>query len=127
MNRPRRAGSERSRRAEALLLDEMFSPALAAALTQEGFDVLPVATHAVLAGAPDEQVAMWARREDRRLVTENVCDFAPLVGTGTPPLRVLFTSSRRFPRQRRNPGPLLVAVRSWLMDTADHGVEHWLR
>ncbi len=113
--------------AELLVLDEMFAPALAESLRAAGFDVVAVAGHPVLAAAPDPQVARWAVEHGRRVVTENVRDFALLAGRGEPPLRVLFTSSRRFPRSRRNPGPLLKALSDWLGDAAEHPVESWLR
>jgi hypothetical protein len=77
-----------------------------------------VAGHPVLGAASDAQVAVWAAEEGRRVVTENVRDFALLVGGGDPPLQVLFTSSRRLRRSRRNPGPLLKALRGWLNATS---------
>jgi hypothetical protein len=112
---------------EPLLLDEMFAPALAHALCAAGFDVIAVAGHPVLAAASDHQLAVWAAEQGRRVVTENVRDFAPLAGAGDPPLRVLFTSSRRFPRSRRNPGPLRKALCDWLSADIEHPVESWLR
>jgi hypothetical protein len=112
---------------ERLLLDEMFAPALAEALCAEGFDVVAVAGHPVLAAAADVQVASWAAKDDRRVLTENVRDFAHLSGRGDPPLRVLFTSSRRFPRSRRNPGPLLKALSDWLGAGVEYPVESWLK
>lgn len=112
---------------ERLLLDEMFAPSLAQSLCESGFDVVAVAGHPVLAAASDEHVAAWAREQGRRVVTENVRDFAPLAGRGEPPLRVLFTSSRRFPRSRRNPGPLLKALTDWFGANVEHPLETWLR
>lgn len=112
--------------AEALLLDEMFSPVLAETLRGDGFDVLAVAGHPVLATMSDPQIARWARESDRRVVTENVRDFAALLRASDPPLRVLFTSARRFPRSRRNPGPLIEALRSWLGARTTRSDEEWL-
>lgn len=117
--------------AEPLLLDEMFAPMLADRLRAEGFDVLSVAGHATLAAASDEDVMRWAAAQDRRLVTENVKDFQPLVQLaserGEPAARMLYTSSRRFPRTRRNPSPLLDALRRWLSEPAGHaGPVDWL-
>lgn len=111
---------------EALLLDEMFSPRLAESLQESGFDVVAVAGHPILAAAPDAQVAAWAAGEDRRVVTENVGDFVPLLATTEPPLRLLLTSSRRYPRSRRNLGPLLEAVRGWLTTDDERGPLEWL-
>jgi hypothetical protein len=112
---------------EPLLLDEMFAPGLAAALCAQSFDVLAVAGHPTLAGASDEQVSSWAAERGRRVVTENVRDFAPLAGQGDPAVRLLFTSSRRFPRTRRNPAPLIEALCRWLEASAAHPDVDWLR
>lgn len=117
----------RIRRPEKLLLDEMHAPSLAQALCAESLDVVAVAGHPELAAASDEDVAAWAVKHDRRVVTENVRDFVPLAGRGEPPLRVLLTSARRFPRSRRNPGPLLDALRRWLADPAARPDVDWLR
>ena len=110
--------------AERLLLDEMFAPMLADHLRAEGFDVVAVAGHVTLAAASDEEVMRWAVTQDRRLVTENLKDFQPLVQSaserGEPAALVLFTSNRRFPRTRRNPGPLLDALRRWLNQPGEH-------
>jgi Domain of unknown function (DUF5615) len=111
---------------EALLLDEMFSPRLAESLQESGFDVVAVAGHPILAAASDAQVAAWAAGEDRRVVTENVGDFVPLLATTEPPLRLLLTSSRRYPRSRRNPVPLLEAVRGWRTADVERGAMEWL-
>jgi hypothetical protein len=77
--------------AEPLLLDEMFAPKLADQLRAEGFDVVAVAGHATLAAALDEEVMQWAAAQ-----------------------------SRRFPWTRRNPSPLLDALRRWLKQPAGH-------
>lgn len=112
---------------EALLLDEMFAPVIAMLLRDDGHDVIAVAGHYLLAAASDLYLAGWAGQDGRRIVTENVRDFAPLAGRGDPALRVLFTSSRRFPRSRRNPGPLVDALRHWLASPVAHPGEAWLR
>jgi hypothetical protein len=112
---------------EALLLDEMFSPRSAESLRESGVDVVAVAGHPILAAASDAQVAAWAAGEGRRVLTENVGDFVPLLAVTEPPLRLLLTSSRRFPRSRRNPGPLLQAVREWLAVDAERGPMEWLQ
>lgn len=113
--------------AEALLLDEIFAPVIAALLRDDGHDVTAVAGHPVLAAALDPYLANWASGQSRRVVTENVRDFAPLAGRGDPALRVLFTSSRRLPRSRRNPGPPVDALRHWLAAPEAHTGEAWLR
>lgn len=113
--------------AEALLLDEMFAPVIAALLCEDGHDVMTVTGHPLLAAASDPYLARWASQEGRRVVTENVRDFAPFAGRGDPALRVLFTSSRRYARSRRNPGPLVDALRHWLAAPEAHPGEAWLR
>jgi predicted nuclease of predicted toxin-antitoxin system len=100
---------------------------LADSLRGDGFDVVALAGHPVLAASSDPHVATWAAREDRRVVTENVRDFVPLLATTEPPLRVLLTSSRRYPRSRQNPGPLIEALRNWLSTEAERGPGEWLQ
>jgi len=41
---------------------------------------------------------------------------------------VLFTSSRTFPRSRRNPGPIIDALDAWLStaDATQRPAEDWL-
>jgi hypothetical protein len=92
-----------------------------------GFDVVTVAGHSVLAAASDVQVASWAAQDDRRVLTENVRDFVPLLATVEPSLRLLLTSSRRYPRSRKNPGPLLDALRAWLGEEVQRAPLEWLR
>jgi predicted nuclease of predicted toxin-antitoxin system len=59
---------------DALLLDEMLSPEIAAELVKRGHDVVAVAADPALAGLPDEQVLHWATDQGRCLLTENVRD-----------------------------------------------------
>jgi hypothetical protein len=65
-------------------------------------------------------------------VTENVKDFRPLLRraqeAGTPGAGLLFTSSRRFPRSRRNPALLIEALHAWLChpEVARRPPEDWL-
>jgi hypothetical protein len=117
----------------ALLLDEMHSPAVAEALRGLGHDVVAVAERPDLRAMTDEEVAAWAAERSRRVVTENVKDFRRLLllaGEGErrcPTL--LYTSSRAFPRSRRNPGPLIAALQAWLCrpDVTSRPAEDWLR
>jgi hypothetical protein len=110
-----------------MLLDEMFSPMIAAELRELGHDVVAVADRADLRSKTDEEV-FWAAAEQRWLLTENVKDFRPIMlralQTGTPSSGLLFTSSRTFPRSRKNPGPL---IRSLTAGAPDAPVtESWL-
>ena len=102
-----------------LLLDEMSSPALAAALRKQGHTVTAVAERVDLRAMTDHQVFAWAAAEQAWVLTENVKDFRPIIleamqsGAVVPGL--LFTSSRTFPRSRNNPGPLIDALHAWLL------------
>ncbi|HKB31197.1 MAG TPA: DUF5615 family PIN-like protein [Streptosporangiaceae bacterium] len=102
-----------------LALDEMFSPAIAAALRDLKHDVVAVAERADLRSMTDEQVFAWSTAEHRWLVTENVKDFRPIMlgalQAGTPAGGLLYTSSRTFPRSRKDPGPLIHALHAWLL------------
>jgi hypothetical protein len=106
---------------ERLLLDEMFAPLIAQRLRDENFDVISVAEDRQLRACSDATIFAWACDEHRRLATENVQHFDPLlterVREGLPTAGVLFTSSRTFKRSRTNPGPLVAALRAWLLDT----------
>jgi Domain of unknown function (DUF5615) len=103
-----------------LVLDEMFAPAIAAALRNLGHDVIAVAEHVELRAMTDDEVFAWAAAQGRWLLTENVKDFRPILlrtlqADGARP-GVLYTSNRAFPRSRKNPGPLIQALDSWLRD-----------
>lgn len=101
-----------------LLLDEMFSPALAAALCDLGHDVVAVADRPGHRAVSDDKIYAAARADGRWLVTENVKDFRPIllraVQEGSATAGILFTSSRTFARSRKNPGPLISALHIWL-------------
>ena len=93
-----------------LLLDEMFSPAIAAELRALGHDVIAVADRPDLRSKSDEEIFAWASAEKRWLLTENVKDLRPVMlralPAGAPGCGLSFTSSRAFPRSRKNPGSL---------------------
>ena len=112
-----------------LLLDEMFSAAIAAGLRERGHDLIAVADRPDLRAKSDEEKFAWASAEARWLLTENVKDFRPIMlralPGGPPGCGLLFTSGRAFPRSRKNPGPLINALHAWL--TAGPPVtESWL-
>lgn len=96
----------------------MFSPAVAAKLPEFGHDVIAVADRPDLRSKSDEEIFAWASAEKRWLLTENVKDFRPIMlralQAGTPGCGLLFTSSRAFPRSRKNPRPLIAALDAWL-------------
>ncbi len=115
-----------------LLLDEMHAPVIAVTLRDRGHDVVAVAEQDALRAMSDEELFRWAGQQARRIVTENVKDFAPLLRraeeSGQTVTSVLFTSSRTFPRTRRNRGPLITALDTWLRapDATHRPVEDWL-
>jgi len=115
-----------------LLLDEMFSPVIAAALRDLGHDVTAVAEQPALRALTDEEVFALAAAHGQWLLTENVKDFQPILQqalqAGTPAAGLLFTSSRAFPRSRKNPGPLIQAIHAWLTTGAPPPplIEDWL-
>jgi hypothetical protein len=110
----------------------MFSPAIAAELRELGHDVIAVADLDNVRSKSDEGVFAWASAEQRWLLTENVKDFRPImlraVQGGPLACGLLFTSSRAFPRSRKNPGPLIKALRAWLTTgpSAPPVTECWL-
>jgi hypothetical protein len=62
----------------SLLLDEMFSGAIAEQLRAKGYDVLAVVTDPTLLGLPDDEILAYATDTGRALVTANIKDFMPL-------------------------------------------------
>lgn len=115
-----------------LLLDEMFSPAIAAALRDRGRAVESVAERVDLRAMTDADLFTWAAAARTWLLTENVKDFRPMllaaIQAGTPTPGLLFTSSRAFPRTRKHLGPLIEAVHAWLeAGPPEHPlIEDWL-
>ena len=115
-----------------LVMDEMFSTAVAAALRDLGHDVIAVAERGELRAMNDEAVFAWATSQGRRLLTENVKDLRPILlralHAGTATTGILYTSSRVFPRSRKNPGPLIQAVHAWILSGPPEAplTEDWL-
>jgi predicted nuclease of predicted toxin-antitoxin system len=115
-----------------LLLDEMFSPAIAVELRELGHDVVAVAERPDLRSKSDEEIFVWTSAEKRWLLTENVKDFRPIMlralPAGPPGCGLLFTSSRAFPRSRKNSGSLIRALDAWLTagPPAQPATEAWL-
>ena len=82
-----------------VLLDEMYPPALAQRLRDNGHDVVAVLEVEVdLASRSDDDVLAWAARNNRCVVTENVSDFARLASSGTAHCGLIFVLAHRYPR-----------------------------
>ncbi len=115
-----------------LLMDEMFAPAIAVALRDLGHDVIAVAERGELRAMSDEDVLAWAPAQGRWLLTENVKDFRPILlraMQGDSSITgILYTSSRAFPRSRKNPGPLIQAIHAWMLSGPPEAplAEDWL-
>ena len=108
-------------RAVRLLLDEMHAPAIADALTADGWDVLAVAARPSLRGTPDDELLAYATANERAMVTENIVDFAVIAARWAAESRshtgIIFTNPRRFNRATvAYPGNLVVALRALLED-----------
>ena len=103
-----------------LLLDEMFSPAVAAELRALGHDVIAVADRSDLRAKSDEEVFAWASAEKRWLLTENVKDFRPIMPrallAGPLSSRPADQGAARL-AQRRAAGPRV--TESWLLGASD--------
>lgn len=117
--------------AVAVLLDEMFTSVIAEELRRRGHDVMAVTADPELRSMTDVELYAFAKREKRRIVTENVKDFRRLLAHDDKPdgPGLLFTSSRTFPRSRRAPGALIAALDRWLSDAQKVAPppEVWLR
>jgi len=106
-----------------LLLDEHFSDVIAERLRQLGHDVLAVVADPSLRVQPDAEVYRWAAAERRRVVTENVKDYRPLLLAAyenrEPIAPLLLVASGRFPRRGRRAA--VAAPRSFLRWTRGLG------
>ena len=114
-----------------LLLDEMWSPAIAAALRERGHDVVAVAERSDLRGKPDDVIFSEAQVDGRAIVTENVVDYRPLASealrAGRTAPTLILTSNRAYPRaSRRTVGRLVLALDSLLSAGHTPEMEHWL-
>jgi hypothetical protein len=117
-----------------LLLDEHYSPKIAAELRKRGHDVVSASERDDLRGLGDRELWNLASAEGRALMTENVADFMPFVreaaAEGTRHSGVVFTSPRSLPRGPRTIGLYVKRLGSFLRDrSADDALAdrtHWL-
>ena len=94
-----------------LLLDEHFSPAIAAQLTKRGHDVVAAAAVAELRHQEDPAVLTRAVGQRRAVVTADAADYLALHGLrlsrGEHHYGIVLANARRFPRIRRGIGKLV--------------------
>jgi len=118
---------------DALLLDEMFSPAIARLLDARGIDCRAVVADPVLRALSDLEIFQAALAEGRVLVTNNAPDFESLrrareaAGDEVPGL--IYTSDFTFPRTKAYVSRLGAALAAAAADreTARCGGVLWLR
>jgi hypothetical protein len=116
-----------------LLLDEHYGAEIADRLCVDGHDVVAVVGNAGLRALPDAELFRWAAERGRRIVTENIKDFRPLLlrayTTSEASAPLLLVSPRRFPRGAGDRTEVIVkALTAWL-HAATHGDrpdEDWL-
>ncbi len=116
-----------------LLLDEHYASGVADQLNARGHDVLSVVADPELRSRSDIELFRWAGTEGRRIVTENIKDFRPLLlmaySAGTEAAQLLLVSPRRFPRGGGNRTNVIVeALAGWLErpDADRRPDEDWL-
>jgi len=117
-----------------LLLDEMYTPAIAERLRARGHDVASVhdPEYRSLEGEPDVELWAAAIAAGRVLATENVQDFRRIednaVAQSQPAARLIFTTDHQFPRG--NPatiGRLVTALDALLAAEPDLATSLFLR
>lgn len=88
----------------SLLLDEMFSGAIAEQLRAKGHDVIAVVADPALIGLPDDQILGCATDTGRVLVTANIKDFMPLDAryraASQTHAGLILVSTKTFPQDR---------------------------
>lgn len=118
---------------DALLLDEMFSPAIADGLAARGIDCRAVVADVLLRALSDLEIFEAALLEGRVIVTNNVPDFESLrrardAADGAIP-GLIYTSDVVFPRAKAYISRLVTALEAAAIghEAARHGGVLWLR
>jgi hypothetical protein len=105
------------------LIDEMFPPAAAQQLREDGRHAAEHVRDVGLAGASDEEVVSFARAHEAAVVTENVADFASV-----PELVVVFVRKRDLPAGGAQASTLAALLRRWAADNPRPYLgHHWPR
>jgi Domain of unknown function (DUF5615) len=106
-----------------LLLDEMFSEAIAQRLRAKGHDVQAVVADPSLASLPDDQILARAAATGRALVTANIKDFMPIDAryraTGRTHAGLIMVAAKTFPQNRAYVAAVTTALNSLLTSTSD--------
>jgi Domain of unknown function (DUF5615) len=100
-----------------LLLDEMFSAAIAEGLRRRGLDALAAQEEPGLRGLHDEQLFVFAQLDERCIVTENIADFVAVESQwraeqARAHCGMIVVAPRALPRRRGVVGRLVAALSS---------------
>lgn len=115
-----------------LLLDEMFSYAVAEQLRTRGHDAVAVTERPGLRGLEDDQLLAAAHREGLAIATENARDFrrfgAAAIESGEGHSGLIYTTNQSLPRNNpRTIGRLVTALDRLLADPPKgDSWERWL-
>jgi len=119
------AGCSPGERVGRLLLDEMFSGAIAGQLRAKGHNVVAVVADPALAGLADDQILAQASAAGRVLVTANIKDFMPLDAryraASQAHAGLILVSTNTFP-QDRNFTAAITSALSALLDQS-HAIQ----
>ncbi len=100
------------RRALRFLLDEHYPGTLAAALTDDGLDVVALVTDPQLRGIDDTEVLKLARSEGRIVVTEDISTFGFAAAEVPDHVGIVYCVGSRFPRTPSGLDRLRIALRA---------------
>ena len=117
-----------------LLLDEMFSTAIAEGLRRRGLDAIAAQEEPELRGLHDEQLFVSAQLDERCIVTENIADFVAVelqwrAEQRRPHCGLILVAPHAFPRHRRGVGGRVVGALAAQVETnqPEPGTVFWLR
>jgi hypothetical protein len=117
-----------------LLIDEMYSAAIAEGLRARGHDAVAVVERSELRAVPDVDLFAIAQAEARAIVTENLDDFIAIAndhdGRANPHFGVVLVSPHRYPRkQPRTIGAIVKALDALAAQHPGNepaSLRHWL-